>query len=424
VTRSETLIIGAGPAGLASAACLRTHGLPFTLVEQSGAVGASWRRHYERLHLHTARQHSALPYLPFARGTPRYPSREDVIEYLETYARHFRIEPLFGFRVSGVRRDADGWVASAGTDRIQARRIIVATGINAVPYLPSWCGHERFRGEIIHSSDYRNGEPFSRRRVLVVGFGNSAGEIAVDLHSHGARVALAVRSTVNVVPRDLLGVPIASVAIALSPLPPRLADVVSRPLIKLAIGDIGRLGLRESARGPLAEIAACGRIPLLDHGTLRLIRARQIEVLGEVTGLDETSVHFRDGSSREIDAIIAATGFRSGLEQLLEPAERPSPVGKGRHSAADQSLHWLRRHGSGDVPGDRNRSAPDCTSDRARESGPSRTRHPRLTPFIARSVSQRDHAPLRLAKALCSRLSGTPDAVPGFLIDGFHLEST
>jgi indole-3-pyruvate monooxygenase len=334
VTRTETLIIGAGPAGLASAACLRMRGLPFTLVEQADVIGSSWHRAYDRLHLHTPRRNSALPFLPFPRGTRRYPSRKDVLEYLETYTRHFRIEPVLGFRVSGIRRDTDGWVAHAGTDRIEVRRIIVATGINAVPQLPSWPGRERFRGDVIHSSDYRNGNPFRGRRVLVVGFGNSAGEIAMDLHSHGAGVALAVRGQVNVVPRDILGLPIVSIATALSRLPPKLGDAISKPIVRLVIGNIGRLGLRESARGPLAEIASHGRIPLLDHGTLRLIRAGKIEVLGEITGLDETSVHFRDGSSREVDAIVAATGFRSGLEQLLEPAERSSPIGRGRDPAA------------------------------------------------------------------------------------------
>jgi len=339
VTRTETLIIGAGPAGLASAACLRMRGLPFTLVEQADVIGPSWHRAYERLHLHTPRQASALPFVPFAHGTPRYPSRKDVIDYLEIYSRRFRIEPLFGCQVSGIRRHADGWVAHfSATDLIHARHIIVATGINAVPNLPSWPGRARFRGEIIHSSAYRNGQPFSGRRVLVVGFGNSAGEIAVDLHSHGAGVALAVRGPVNVVPRDILGLPIVSIATALSRLPPRLGDAVAGPLVRMVIGDIGRLGLRESGRGPLTEIASHGRIPLLDHGTLRLIRSRQIEVLGEVTGLDETSVHFRDGGCREVDAIVAATGFRSGLEQLLEPAERPPP---GRNPAAARpSLHF------------------------------------------------------------------------------------
>jgi len=265
-----------------------------------------------------------------------------VIDYLELYARHFRIEPLYGCRVSRVTRGADGWVADADTRRFRARRVVFATGTNAVPNLSWWPGRERFRGELIHSSEYRNGEPYGGRRVLVVGFGNSAGEIAVDLHSHGARVAIAVRSAVNVVPRDILGLPILSVSIALSRLPPQVADAFAAPLVRLTIGDIKRLGLCKSTRGPMTEIALHGRVPLLDHGTLQLIRAGQIEVVGEIAELSETSAHFRDGTSREVDAIIAATGFRSALERMLEPAELPRPVSKARYpgSAGERGLYF------------------------------------------------------------------------------------
>jgi indole-3-pyruvate monooxygenase len=123
-------------------------------------------------------------------------------------------------------------------------------------------------------------------------------------------------------------------------LPPRLADALARPLLRLTVGDIGRLGLRKSDRGPLTEVALLGRVPLLDHGTLRLIRARQIDVVGEVVELDETRAHFRDGSSREVDAIVAATGFRSELERLLEPAAQPSRVGIGPHSIGERGLYF------------------------------------------------------------------------------------
>ncbi len=323
MSETETLIIGAGPAGLATAACLSTRGLPFKLVEQTHEVGSSWRRHYEPLHLHTARQHSALPFLPFPRGTPRYPSRQQVVDYLERYARHFRIEPFFGCRVSRLERANGGWIADTARGRLRMRRIVVATGVNAVACLPSWPGQECFRGEVIHSSTYRNGEPFRHRRVLVAGFGNSAGEIAVDLHSHGAEVALAVRNAVNIVPRDILGVPILSLSIALSRLPPKVADALAAPIVRLAIGDIARLGLRKSIHGPLTDVASRGRVPLLDHGTLRLIRSGHLRIVGEVARLSERSVHFRDGSSFEVDAIVAATGFRSELEQLLHPDEVP-----------------------------------------------------------------------------------------------------
>lgn len=330
VSVTGTLIIGAGPAGLAIAGCLRKQGLDFTLVEQADAVGSSWRRHYERLHLHTARQHSALPFLPFPRGTDRYPSRAQVIEYLELYARHFRIDPLFGCEVLRLTRDDEGWIADTSVGCLRAQRVVIATGVNALPSVPSWPGRERFRGELIHSSNYRSGEPFRDRRVLVAGFGNSAGEIAVDLHEHGARVMLAVRSAVNVVPRDMLGLPILSISIALGWLSPRIADALAAPLVRFTVGNIERLGLRKSVQGPLTEIALRGRVPLLDHGTLRLIRAGNIEVVGEVTELGETSAHFRDGRSREVDALVAATGFNSGLERLLEPRDLPGPASKAR----------------------------------------------------------------------------------------------
>jgi cation diffusion facilitator CzcD-associated flavoprotein CzcO len=103
----ETLVIGAGPAGLAVAACLRKRGAPFVIVEQSMAVGSSWRGHYDRVHLHTDRAHSALPFLGFPAGTPRYPSREQVITYLERYAQYFQLVPRFGERVDTVRPSAN-----------------------------------------------------------------------------------------------------------------------------------------------------------------------------------------------------------------------------------------------------------------------------------------------------------------------------
>jgi len=342
VSETQTLVIGAGPAGLASGACLRRAGLPFVLLEQANTIASSWRGHYERLHLHTDREHSSLPYLRFPRGTPRYPSRDQVVSYLEQYAAHFGLRPLFGCRVSSLRRAASGWNIETSTGGWRARRVILATGTNAQPHLPAWPGREHFKGPLIHSRDYRNGAPFHGQRVLVVGFGNSAGEIAVDLHEHGARVLLAVRGAVNVAPRDILGLPILSVSLLMSALPPRLADALSWPLVRASIGDIETLGLRRSASGPMTQIAAHGRVPLLDHGTLRLIRQGHIEVAGEVAELDAGGVRFGDGSWREVAAIVAATGYRSSLASLLAPAELPPPASKARRpdGSAERGLYF------------------------------------------------------------------------------------
>jgi len=345
--RVDTLVIGAGPAGLAVAACLKKRGASCIIVDRATEVGSSWRRHYDRLHLHSDRDHSALPYLSFPAGTPRYPSREQVVEYLELYARYFELDPHFNEEVRTVRPRNPGWIATTTGGVYHSRQVVVATGYNAVPYLPRWRGQERFRGRILHSSEYRSGESLRGQRVLVVGLGNSGGEIAIDLHEHGARVAMAVRGPVNIVPREILGVPVLAISIALSRLPARFADALAAPLVRLTVGDITKLGFRKLPMGPFAQIKARTRIPLIDIGTVKLIREGHIEVLGDIREMGETDVTFDDGRLRAFDAIIAATGFRPRsdffLEPLLEPqsdildVEQPQPRSGGETKSG---LHY------------------------------------------------------------------------------------
>ncbi|MGH8217648.1 MAG: flavin-containing monooxygenase [Steroidobacteraceae bacterium] len=321
---APTLVIGAGPAGLAVAACLKMRGLRCVILERGTEIAASWRRHYERLHLHTAARHSFLPGLGFPSGTPRYPSRDQMIDYLEGYARRFGITPRLGARAVSLRRSDGEWFTDTAAGGYRSRQVVVATGLNAIPWTPAWPGQERFRGPILHSIEYRNGKPFRGRKVLVVGFGNSAGEIAIDLHEHGARAVMAVRGPVNIVPRDIFGVPISSVSLWLSRVPTRLADAVAPRVARLATGDIGRFGLRRAALSPMAQIRIESRIPLIDIGTLELIRQGHIKIRPAIRSMGEREVTFEDGSREEFDAIITATGFRPGVARFLDPtADRP-----------------------------------------------------------------------------------------------------
>jgi len=262
-TQHQTIVAGAGPAGMAVAACLKRAGVACLILEQTDKVGAAWRRHYDRLHLHTAKAYSALPYFPFPKDTPRYPSRLQVISYLEAYAQQFQLEPRFGQQIVAARHADDHWEVETQDNRYRALNLVIATGCNREPYLPDWPGQAAYRGALRHSSQYRNGEAFAGQRVLVVGFGNSGGEIAVDLCEHGAQPSLAVRGPVNLIPRELFGIPILAIGIVQSKLPPGLADALNGPILRAAVGDLTRYGLRKLPRGPMSQIQRDGRIPLM-----------------------------------------------------------------------------------------------------------------------------------------------------------------
>ena len=313
----DVIIIGAGPAGLACAATMRTLELNATVLEKAGTVGSVWRFHYDRLHLHTDRNHSGLPGMAMPRHYPTYPSRAEVVEYLEAYARHFDIWPRFGADVQRVARNGEGWRVDTNAGEFLARIVVVATGIATAPYRPSWPGIEAFQGSIIHSSEYRNASAFAGKRVLVVGFGNSGGEIALDLAEAGIDVTLAVRSPVQIIPRDLLGLPILTWVVFYRHLPARLVDTINAPVLRLALGNFEKLGLRRATKGPRQMVEEDGHVPLIDIGTLARIRDGSIAIRGGIDRMTADSVVFADGTEEKLDAIILATGFRPDLRRLI-----------------------------------------------------------------------------------------------------------
>jgi cation diffusion facilitator CzcD-associated flavoprotein CzcO len=188
--------------------------------------------------------------------------------------------------------------------------------------------------------------------VLVVGFGNSGGEIAVDLCEHGAQsVALAVRSPVNVIPRDLFGIPATAFAIAQRKLPPPVADALNAPLVRRRYGDLARYGLSKAAEGPLTQIRMRGRIPLIDVGTVGLIRSGEIKVRPGISAFTERGVIFADGSMEEFDAVILATGYRPALDTwFAEAATVTDAQGIPRKSGYEAGVPGLYFCGFTNVP--------------------------------------------------------------------------
>lgn len=326
-TETEVLVIGAGPAGLAVAGCLSRLGLHPQLIEKADSVASSWQGHYRRLHLHTVKAHSALPHLPFPRDYPRYVPRQKMVEYLAAYARHFGLSPSFGEEAVAIARSGDAWdVACRSGRRFRSRFVVVSTGANRVPNLPVFAHQADYRGQVMHSRAYRDPAPFAGQRVLVVGLGNTGAEIALDLATQGVPVTVSVRSPVNLVHRDILGRPTQLTAILISRLPAWLGDALAKLLRDVTVGDLRRYGLQTSSVSPLRQLREEGRTPVIDVGTLSLIKSGAIRVRFGIESFTPDGVRFTDGTGDAFDAVILATGYQPKMASLFPGISVPLGV--------------------------------------------------------------------------------------------------
>ncbi|MGA5322588.1 flavin-containing monooxygenase [Streptomyces seoulensis] len=313
-------VVGAGPGGLAVAYALRARGVRAVVLEKSDRVGASWRRHYDRLRLHTTRRLSALPGLAIPRRFGRWVARDDVVRYLEKYAEHHELEIVTGVEVFRVEKAADGagWLLHASGGReLTGAAVVVATGHNHTPRLPEWPGAESYEGELLHASSYRNPKPFEGRDVLVVGVGNTGAEIAVDLVAGGAsRVRLAVRTAPHIVRRSTAGWAAQYTGIVVRRLPVRLVDRLARPMARLSTPDLSEHGLPRPEAGLYSRVRQ-GAIPVQDVGLIEAVRTGKVEIVAAVEGFEDGKVALADGTRIAPDAVIAATGYSRGLDSLV-----------------------------------------------------------------------------------------------------------
>jgi cation diffusion facilitator CzcD-associated flavoprotein CzcO len=326
---AQVVIVGAGSAGLSTGAALKREGIDPVLLEKDDRIGGSWSRRYERLHLHTIRRFSGLAHHPISRAYPRYVSKDMFAAYLQEYAELFQLRVELNRPVEVVRPlDGGLWETVVGDGkRLRSRVVIFATGRYNEPVLPSWRGMESFEGRVVHSSRYSSGRDFAGEAVLVVGIGNSGAEIAADLVEQGAsRVVIAVRSAPPIMPRDLFGVmPVQLLGIALTPIPaPKLLDRGGAVMRRIAIGDLGKYGLGKAKWGPFTA----RRPAVIDVGFLKKLKGLEVTVRPDVVRLTATGVVFSDGSEEQFDAVVAATGFDSGLAKLLEVPGVVSDTGK------------------------------------------------------------------------------------------------
>jgi putative flavoprotein involved in K+ transport len=346
------IVIGAGPGGLAAGAAINHAGMRARIVERAETVGSSWRGYYDGLRLNSPRGLSSLPGATIDPGCGRWPLRDDVIVYLERYAREHCAEITLGVTVRSIARHDDGerWRVDTSDGVLIAPHVVVATGLNERPMLPPWPGRSGFEGELLHGSSYRNAKPYHDRDVLVVGSGMTGTDITLELLAIGARsVRMSVRTPPLIFRPQTLGVPASFMGYMVKRLPPAvypLLDPLTLLFDRAVNGDLSAHGLQRPPQGLLSAMASRAHGITVDRGFLAAVKAGDIEIVPAVEALDGPDVVLVDGRRIQPGVVIAATGQRPVLEPLvgelgvLSDAGHPLVHG-ARTLAGAPGLHFI-----------------------------------------------------------------------------------
>ena len=320
---AEICIIGAGSSGIAVAKALKQRGLRYDCFEKGSDIGGMWRYEndngmssaYASLHIDTSRENLGYPDFPIPKHLPDFLSHQQFLAHLEAYADHFGVRQTVTFNttVELVEPSADHrWAVRLSTGEARSyRTVIVANGHLWDPRWPNFPG--AFDGSQIHSHHYRTAAPFEDRDVLVVGLGNSAVDIAVDLCRRARSVTISTRRSAWVMPKYLMGIPIDRWSAFLSRrlhLPTRVVRMIMARLIRLGVGDQRRFGLPRPAHPMWREHATLSQelLPYIGHGWIR--------IRPNIAALEGDHVRFEDGSRDRYDAIIYATGYKTSFPFL------------------------------------------------------------------------------------------------------------
>jgi cation diffusion facilitator CzcD-associated flavoprotein CzcO len=314
-------VIGAGPAGLLAGAALKARGIPFEILDAGRQPGGIWDINrddtpmYESAHFISSKTLSGFPDFPMPASYADYPRHDRILEYIRAFATHHDLERhiTFGARVASTVRGADGgWtVTSDSGDVRQYRALCVATGTTWYPRVPQIPGH--FGGEARHASTYRSPREFEGKRVLIVGGGNSAADIACDAARSAAKAFISLRRGYHFIPKFIFGQPADVFSHAGPSLPRWLEERVFGFLInRILVGDLTKLGLQKPDH-PILRTH-----PILNTQILHHLGHGDIEARRDVQRLDGRTVHFVDGTSEDVDLILWATGYDKRFPFLAE----------------------------------------------------------------------------------------------------------
>ncbi|MDR7031497.1 NAD(P)/FAD-dependent oxidoreductase [Mesorhizobium sp. BE184] len=312
------IVVGAGAAGLAAGDALARQGIAAVLLEKEARSAEPWRRRHPQLNLNTHRHFSALPGVPYPDKTPAYPKRDTVAAYLDTYAAKRGLSVEYGVEVTRIERDRDGWIVQTNAGPRRTRHVVVATGRDRAPWTPDWPGREGFAGRIVHSADFGDVHAYEGKRILVVGGGNSA----FDALNHLARVKteniwFSLRHGPSLLPKRISSISVHRLSGVLEWMPVRWVDWILAATQRVVFGDLSRYGMPKRKDGGASRLDSEQIAIAVDEGAVKALKAGRIRMAAPIAKFGPEGVILQDGNVIQPDIVIAATGYRSGLEPMV-----------------------------------------------------------------------------------------------------------
>ncbi|MGX7875934.1 flavin-containing monooxygenase [Mesorhizobium sp. ORM6] len=318
VAIEPAIVIGAGAAGLAVAQALIKAGVPTAILEKESRLAEPWHRRHQQLHLNTHRDLSALPGLVFPRGTPAFPHRNVVIRHMNDFREANRLPVEFGVAVETIAFRGDHWAVRTSAGSRLARHVVVATGRDREPFTPQWKGMQSFAGRIIHSADFGDAKTYAGKKVLVVGAGNSGFDALNHLADvDTAALWLSARNGPALLPKRIGQIAVHRLSPLMARLPLRVADAVIAATQRLVFGDLTKFGMPPAPSGGASRLTSDYTAIAADDGAVDAIKSGKITVVPAIREFTRDGVVLADGSLIGPDIVIAATGYRTGLEHMV-----------------------------------------------------------------------------------------------------------
>jgi hypothetical protein len=337
---ARVIIVGAGLNGLAVARELKKIGIEPVIIDGAERSAAPWRNRHEGLHLNTHRLISHLPGVRIPRRYGAFPSRDDIVAYLEDYERSLDVRVHRGVWIERIDPAPEGWRLKTSAGTFKTLQVIVATGNERVPVIPQWPGRKGFTGELLHAADFGRAERYRGKRVLVVGAGNSGSDVLNHLSRETpSALWVSVRHGPTVLPTRALGIPLQLLSPLMAPLPARVVDGLMAATERIFLGDLRKYGLPRHPDGVATRLIREGVAPAFDSGFVGALKAGRIEAVPSVVRFDGDAVILSGGSVIRPEVVICATGYRPGLEGLVGHLNILDESGHPTHSGETPQPH-------------------------------------------------------------------------------------